>query len=942
MDQLCANLVRTVKHKPADGAICAGLISAKEELRRDAAGFAILSRALIDHVALWIASSAPESCAISSRHFDELFLAGPSGPAFDALVSGLSGQSAAAETCARTLSLFVHRRLAGLSRVSSILVAPSSLHGTASALVHLPALVSNACQGTMPSTSLTEEVYYALLVDALPGVDPRHWRASDLATIVVGKLCTLGYATLLVQRRCLGDGSVSFRANRLAFMIIVAPPSAIPALFRSLITMHEVFGADPVRHAANVGVASDGVETSSERSAASTTPRELEIAEEALALFLRKDTTRKAWALQLIFTYPLLKKPRASLGIVVRSLKVTGALSSSLAHVLQRWSDRTFSSCEDVALQHQVTMALLLLMADFFRSETEERRTEVMHSLAVEVATGVGTRLSSTFVEVRRYGMLVGEAMSRSLATGDKPLRFNRDPHGANSTTVGVDGFESDGSLSDIAMLQLSDEDSEVASDEDSLRSTEEGPSASSPTVSMPSKRTVFDESEWDFSDDDWSTLDSYPLSDDDSDGYKSDVDAAKFLSSGEHSRFSSFDMSVLRKEISAPFSVTRILGVLRKLNGGDSDLQRKPAVILSTLRALSDRAETSNSGLDESEAFTRGATEMTSAVFGVDWRRFPESIGEDIGVQRKRALAALVLLDIGSVGGMLIDDVFSSDRADQALRVEAINLVRSAARDMLEQQASRADAAARSNAEAAAGANSLAASQRLGRVTKEFKGSLQTRKEQVLRGQRRTTVSAAAGRRLSDTAEPLFYSIAAGVSGLQLVKDGHVGGSTMFAQAPPLGTESLSQMAHDTKEELAAHGLITLSALVPQGAAGRARDDMALALVDVSAPWMRGGTALARRAAALALGSAADALGKAALASGGAGLGALLGDASAAGSALGWLREAADGADPDVHVRQFAARALASWGARIAEARDFAASALAPSSTLQAPIRLS
>jgi hypothetical protein len=917
MENVCAVLRTASKPGADEAAIVSSLSSLTPQRIRKESTFSALATALVDHVAAWLAIAAEPSCGEASRHFDRIFLDGPPVASFDALVSGLSGSPGTAATCAQTLSLFVDRRLAGLRRVAAIVSAPVQSRASTSTLVHLPALVANACRGSLHCKSLEDETYCSLLGDALLLSRNDLKRTTEFASVLTGKLCCLGKAPSLVRGWCLPDGLTPANAEAVANMILAAPPSSLTPLLRSLVAMGDVLSksADHV----NDGVADLEMKASFVDHGAAGFLKEFSVREEALSIvFVRSESARIFWAIQAPFSYPLFAKPRVSFSLLVRSLQAAGALFTSLASILKRWADPSFCFSEDVALQHQVTTALLLQMALCFGEPDGKRKMQLMEGLAMEVATGVSMRLSSAQPQVKRYGMLVGEAASRCFFD-DKPLRFERHPRSA--TAVDIEGCESDGSLSDVAQLRFPEaphgelsESKEAASAEKSRLSREE-------VLCLENEETVSED--WGCSDDDWSTLDSYPASDSD-DGYDADADSGEGWRSTMDSGVPGTDLAALRKEIGAPFSVPRVLGVLRKLNTGDSDLVREPELILATLRTLRELAENMQSSADKNEAFVEGAVELASVVFGVDWYRFPPTLGEKISNERKRVLVALVLLDIACVGGMFVDDLFCSERSDVGRRLEALNLVCSAARDLQKRQESSADSASHELAVAAASACDSAELGRLGLVSKEFTRSLHQRQLQLLKVQRPSRLGTSSRSKLLDAAEPLFYSIAAGLADLEHAVNRHAVETRLLEEqnVPQTSTRA------DAEEALAAQALVTLGVLVNEGPAGRRRDDLAAALVDLTSAWRYRGGAVARRAAALSLGCAATAVSTGALVSGDMDVGTGLDSvgaigASGCGAALAWLRHAADGNDADVHVRQFAGASLRMWGAKIADARS-------------------
>lgn len=792
----------------------------------------------------------------------------------------------------------------------------------------------------------------------------------ELVAVLVGKLVVLRQATLMVDSWIsIASESERYGAEQLAFqlgpqragestgslqeegavsvspeealcsMISRAPASATAALVRALVT------DPPFKENSNRQLHQAG----RGQTCFSKSANHGRLRQRALCLLISKSRfALDQLVLQIPFVRPLLPTPRSSLRRIVRSVVDVGAADAGLRTAIQRWANSDFTACHDVALQCQVTRLLLLYM------EILRQPNNPQSSLLVDLAGGVCGRLPNSQLAIQRYGMLVGEMTSR-LVSDAKPLAFDRkrdsdsDRNGHTGTNSEEDVSDSD--LSEIARLEVGDGSSssggsreendevpdstltspcaqpavrclESSSGDDSIIATTrfQKPHVSSSDIILgPSRPSSPQRQPWWCDDDAWSSEDSFAMSMSESDMFVAN-ESSEDQASSPHPRTSPNDGNdnyvggkvwstpllerdylAVKQHMGAPMSVARILVMLRQLNSGDQKLAVNPELVTSTLRTLCARIERIQNTSDDVPAawptLTEAAEDLCLAIFNISPHTFPPSFASGISELRRRALLALAGIDLGRVGSALVENVFAHRDSAYGCRVESVELVCIAMRALAE-----ADDA--SMASLASGSVPQPRADTIGHVTRRFDRSLQLDEARRVQRGGATRIR----RRAPAVAERLFYGIASGLQSLWNSSEEGCGG-------------------------LAAQALITLGVVVDcAGVACTGRDDMCAALVDAVGAWRVREEAVVRRASALALGAAARAVSKAA-ARELAGLEtsvstsadlkrSLFGDEGDSGtsSTVEWLRDAANGADGDVYVRQFAAASLRTWATKLVE----------------------
>lgn len=738
----------------------------------------------------------------------------------------------------------------------------------------------------------------------------------------MGKICLLRRAEGLVNIWCrvAGDGD---RGRAVADIILSAPVRAVVALTRQLVcaewTQCDKFGNSDGKGAA-IRESESKIDEEDQKACMSAMKRPFLSREEsdavrmrALALVLSESRIAlDSLVLQAPFSRPLLASRSMSCRRIVHAVCAVGALQPGLRAATTRWTSSSLAASEDVALQHQVTRILLLYIAALRLTTWKERRYD---ALFTEIARGVSQRLGSALPEVVRYGMLVGEAMARFVDSKD-PLTFGRSEFLVRS---------------EISDDSCSDEDlSDIGGEENVCDVPDVGPEACSGVSADPllligsagvsgaeERSELFD---WECEgDDDWASVDWLSESETSSGNkkvYASVNDANQFTSAVCSNRLLAKDYDVVRKGMSAPMSIARILQTLRDLNNasGRSGNSAQPEFVSSVLRILCDRVEDCSREADIGGAslIKAAARDIALVVLFVCPESFPGDLQEEIADVRKRTLAALVALDILEVGGSLVTDVFLNDESDLSRRLEAIALLSEGVRSVAKAEAEmRSAASAEADAAALVKAAALAAGN-AGTETRRMSRSLYVRHRE---SQRRrlgcSSVKASIGNRVSleTAAEVLFYEVANGLLLLRMNVE-----SILENDTPAGAVES-------SGNQLAAQALVTIGALVSESRVGRERDELAGVLIEVCGEWTRAGSALVRRAVAISLGSAGRVVSVTALRTGGTeiSLTCATGDGtSSADMALEWLKAAAEGADPDVYVRQFAGLALRHWGEKL------------------------
>jgi hypothetical protein len=447
----------------------------------------------------------------------------------------------------------------------------------------------------------------------------------------------------------------------------------------------------------------------------------------------------------------------------------------------------------------------------------------------------------------------------------------------------------------------------------------------------------------WWCDEDDWRSLDSFEWTSDEERGEQDGermqshltVSALEGVFGGDKTPTASInDYELVKKQVSAPFSVARTVGLLRALNNGDEKLAMEPELIAATLRTICDNANIAMLGnwpnsredvekyipeyrASSSERTNRSkysqsrivghslhdsASTMAKAVLGVESGRFPEQIGKEVAEARQKALIALTLLNIKSVGCMLVSDVFYGQTADVTRRSEALCILADSVRAVTDSSQNSENTFQSGSVENVADVHKAPSETGSGRVTRRFDKSL-------LLGRRRAAnrCSAIKVNGFSAVAGSLFFSIA----------------NSLFDNAGADFLDLSTRHSGLTAQALATAGLI----LSRSGIQCQHRRDMCIAMLELSAAWRGNDSAVVRRAVALALGSVARAIDIQWLQDG-CGSYVIMGDASCLvggnkGVLLQWLKDTAEGGDADLYVRQFANSALRDWLTKLSSSAE-------------------
>lgn len=829
----------------------------------DRGAYQALVRVLIDRVAPVLSGVSGDA----ERDFDAIFLHGPPSLAFAELIDALRAGGVFVDVLARTLAVFVAEGAGGGARLRAI-VSEASIPGVGAPLVHLPTRVANAVLGSGMGAGdcdgiVDEREYFGLLADAIfcqPLVaDPVR---DDLVADILGRLCVTGGAAVIVARWAAhGDG------DRLASILLKAPESAIEALVRAVVELI--------------------TKTRAARRVVAT----------ALQHVLRDSrTARDACLYSIPLHRPLLKRPRTGLARLTRA--VCDGCGSSVAEiglqaVVEVWSDEQFAMHGDFRLQRQVTRLLLL----YIRATTAHGvagQHLAADAVTLSVARGVHTRLTHGEARIRRHAMVVGEAASQRCGD-ENVLSFPREKNGSmGSSKAGRPENEEDGGDSDFSELahNVGEEHHDSGSDgeyDDASSSLSQVAKDGNDQGEVPALESngngfhrksdgagrsvtrVLDSTDddalrdWQL-EDDWESLESYAMTSD------SDSESAAQGPAGVRSS----DYDAIRKRVSAPMSVSRMLGLLEKLNsGGDTDVAFEPALIAASLRTIAARASASGYQGTLFEA----AADLASAVLFVDPNRFPDQASVEVSAARSEALQALVALSIESVGAMLIEKVICGNTSDLSRRSEGLTLLANAARAVSAQTESRTEAS--DNRQGSSGRDvDASVSHKLGTVTRRLSRSLRVSAVTQRRAQAHTAVVV---NPFSAAAAGLFFALANG---------------------------ALDNPDQKQDAALTAQVLATLAVFLSRaGAQCARRASMRIALMELCSSRAHDNEVAVRRAVALALGAVADTTAA-----------HEFGEVEA-NEAVQWLTEAASGGDADVYVRRFAASAAGIWAKKAEEA---------------------
>lgn len=819
--------------------------------RLSSSAYAQLLNVSVNRAAPFLSETGVPAASAASQAFDDIFLRGHAAQSFMALVGGLRTGVAGGDVLARTAMLFAAPDAGGVARLSAVVMA--AVHEgfasevAAAALAHLPARAANAAGGAM----MDEHAHAGCLGKALLNLPSVQDSARDsLVASLLGALVKLGAASALAEEWArVGD------AQRTARIVLLAPESGIPALLRALL------------------------EVSVCRS----------FARDAVTAVLRDSASARSAAVHNIpARRPLLARPRLAAPRLVKALEASSgseAVENALFELATVWSSSRFALHTDFRLQRQATRILLLYLRAAAEASMENGSSPAPpQNIMIVLARGVTARLDHGDNRVRRFGMVVGEAFSKHCGDA-KPLRFDRaSMQNAIQHDAEAEG-EGDSDFSDIATCesyafpdvngsQSPENSSVVISEPLGMNGTSKkavngrDPKKKRPAVSSWEGEETGNLETWEL-EDDWESLDA--LSDASSSGGEEEEERL-------HSKRRDYD--ALRKAVSAPMSVSRVLKLLRSLTAGDDGPKLESEVVCSTLRTITVR---SKKGVTN-DALYHAAPELCRAVLLLEPDRFPSDGEAKIAVARKDALVALAVLDIASVGAAFISTAIDPN-SDRGRRVEALSLLADAARTI--------DMALTSSPSSEATPSSTTPA--LGTTTRRLDRSLAVRNKQDQgRGEKAKSISS----RLARSTAALFFQLANGLT----------------------ATEKYSLVLPSERDAgVFAHGLATLAALLElSGPACMERSQMAHALGEMAA---RAGThadPAVRRAAALAAGSAAGATAPSDVLDDASGPALVLragadDPGEGAGSLVSWLSSAADN-DGDVLVRRFAGLALRKW----------------------------
>lgn len=887
--------------------------------------YGTIARALVDKVAPLLASWPREDSEKGCRLFDAVLLSGNASVAFGEMSSAVAARGQSSEVIARTLVMFVNRRLGGVERLRAVLSAADA-RDHITALVHLPTRIFNVLYAESANRFeapdiLQEDQYFGTLAEAIylqpKTPDPqRDYALSELLNRMVRMKQADSMVSCWLSRQ---------NTERIINVILRTPQSSVESLIRALLNMQ-----------------TDSVATNRRVRAV------------LVAVLHESRIACEACISKIPFERPLLKRPRTALKRLTTAVDRShgkSLLTRALFIAAERWSAEDFSLFADIQLQRQVTRLLLY----YLRRTTDVAESKLMSgedSVMLALVEGVHLRLGQNDVRIRRHGMVIGEASSRHCEEKD-PLTFDRDrmtdARKDDARNAGDERFD-DGGDSDFTELafcvgkELSDEeitgfeqnvDTQSDASEDSRQesnvvdvertghsgnemddySTEKRKAGSS----RRSKGVQVEGEEWwtnaDGEEhawaqaDDWSSIESYEMTSSSEDEWDS--------SSGKL-KAQQRDYEAVREKISAPMSVARLLRLLREVNKSSSGgLGVDAETTAAGLRTVGGRAE--RSFTQRGTTVHAGAVELLLEVVSVDAERFPEEFMGEIREARRNAMQRLVELDVAECGVALVERVICGRQSDVGKRSECLAMLSAGVRGA---QARGREVGRRRAEEQAKKAEDQATREgmrRIGTVTRRVRksdGAVRLSGIEV-----RAWDDEGLGR--------VFDALASGLCG---------GGGGDFIELDGRDTQ------------LWAQGIVTLAVVASVAGVTETGGRMRADVVDIAMGQVLGSEAEAdavvRRGCALALGAVVEAMtdreiqgrvvvGMGAGAgvrvgqgNGGAvheatvGLGDLFGDIEGgeiAGvrRAADWLRHAAKG-DSDVGVRRFAARALRIWAHRV------------------------
>eukprot|EP00178_Gracilaria_changii_P019037 TRINITY_DN55462_c0_g1_i1.p1 TRINITY_DN55462_c0_g1~~TRINITY_DN55462_c0_g1_i1.p1 ORF type:complete len:906 (-),score=116.86 TRINITY_DN55462_c0_g1_i1:5732-8449(-) len=817
--------------------------------------------------------------------FERFFLHGNHSIAFRELCNALALNSDFGEVVAGILVVFVSKKTAGVRRLTEVL-SRATHSDLVSSLLHLPSRVTNVLMRTSlteyeNNNLINEQEYFETLSEAIfhQSLTPDIERKSMLKDLIA-RMVIMKHSETLVQR-FLDHENV----EKLSQLMSLAPHRSIAPLSRALLTQR--------------------VEST----------RSEEELRETLCILLRQDpVARDACIHVLPFERPVFRRPKKSLKRLVHAVtQGCGAqvADDALMTASEIWSSEAFASSEDMSMQRQVTRIILYYLK--YTAHKRKYASSISNSVMMVLVDGVHERLNANDIRIRRHGMVIGEAASRFC--GDKKvLKFERE--GSSSVrkiekeTIGDDMME-DGGDSDFSDLaegvgrdahscketkgkDSSEQGEQVQAEADvpkqyvsSAEDYSKEDALRARRKSRRRQRLIWPQSdrceEWQ-QEDDWSSIESHSMT-------TSSEEGEDTLYSN---RALEQDYVELRKKLSAPMSVPRLLGLLievNKSNGGTIVVDANVAA--AALRTLASRAEanfTTNSTLRSA------AVELCLEVVRIDADRYPDIDMPELVAARSEAFHRVVQMDIGACGSALVERVICGKMSDIRHRLEALGVLAKAVRSAHERVFfQRKDSGRKEGVE-------VKQITYVGEPTKLLKHSLDKWRGRQDKGVR-TAVHIPAWD--VDGIWRVYHTLASRLC---------EGGGASFVQI------------EERDIEVWAQGILTLATLGCYGGSGAQGAEMRFAVIEIA---MRRVTRLkadsaVRRALALALsiviGGMEDREVRAILVGGASDVIIFPDDDEVVDigrEAFEWLQRAAEG-DADIGVRRFAMMTLRKWSQRV------------------------
>lgn len=852
----------------------------------DSRDYRRICKSLLDRVASLIASSPTNTNHDISHSFENIFLRGNAMIAFTELSLAIADSNEASEIAARILVMFVNEKTGGVSRLTQIISKADSPE-LVSTLVHLPSRIINvfhSCSMTEISSSdiITEHQYIKTLAEAIFNqTETSDMQRESFISNLLARLVIMKYSPLLISR------FLALRnLQKLALVVLKGPQVSIEPLLRALLAVETNSKADDKR------------------------------IYRALKLIIRDSPiARNACIMNIPFRRPLFKRPRTALKWLVKAIIYEAGPSHAniaIRTAAEVWSEEQFSLTSDIHLQTQVTRLLLYYLR--YTANMEICNSNSENSVMIVLVQGIHHRLNENDIRFRRHGMVIGEAASRHCRE-DELLTFEREGmeevQKNNKVMIGEDTAE-DGGDSDFSILAaavgediIDEEDSE--DDEENTRHEESSNEKETGDVETSKRQDRLSDNgtckertteqvgediwpvrnvddDWQ-AEDDWSSISSYNLSS--SSDEDSDTD-------GQNRRALTKEYAELRKKLSAPMSVPRLLGLLRELNsskGGALIVDVKTA--LAALRTLAARAETAFMLFG---TLRSAAVPLCLEVCRIDVERYPDCEMAELGEARMKALERVTEMDIVECGCALVDQVICGQTCDIGRRSEGLSVISRCVRGSYTR-------VLKMNAERGGDNKEEREEKRvteIGRVTRRLDRSVRLRRLQREKEDRGKLMKWDA-----EGIERIFQLLAE-----RLCEGG--------------GAGFLDVEGKDC--QLWGQGLVTLATLACHGGSGVEGVRMRRDVMEISVRRVGrlGGDGVVRRAVALALGGIIGGMGgvevRERLVGGGGDVVMMVkdgGEMEIVQECLEWLQRAAEG-DADIGVRRFAAIALQRWAKRV------------------------